>query len=119
MQVVCAIVAVYFGARTAMALGRDLRGDVFGKVETFAAREVAQFGAPTLITRITNDVQQVQMLALWRCTMLVTAPIMCVGGIIMALRQDVELSGCAARHRAGARHQHRPRHPRGWCRCSG
>ena len=92
VQIVCSIVAVYFGARTAMALGRDLRGAVFGKVETFAAREVAQFGAPTLITRSTNDVQQVQMLAFMTFTFMIAAPIMCVGGIIMALRQDVTLS---------------------------
>jgi ATP-binding cassette subfamily B multidrug efflux pump len=92
VQILCAIVAVYYGARTAMALGRDLRGAVFGKVETFAAREVAQFGAPTLITRSTNDVQQVQMLAFLTFTFMIAAPIMCVGGIIMALRQDVALS---------------------------
>lgn len=93
LQVVCTIIAVYFGARTAMALGRDLRAGVFGKVETFAAREMAQLGAPTLITRSTNDVQQVQLIVFMALTMLVTAPIMCFGGIAMALRQDVELSG--------------------------
>lgn len=93
LQAVCTIVAVYYGARTAMALGRDLRAGVFGKVETFAAREMAQLGAPTLITRSTNDVQQVQLLVFMALTMLVTAPIMCFGGIAMALRQDVELSG--------------------------
>ncbi|UYM04400.1 ABC transporter ATP-binding protein [Solicola gregarius] len=93
LQVVCTIVAVYFGARTAMALGRDLRTAVFARVQTFAAREVAEFGAPTLITRSTNDVQQVQMLVLMTFTFMVAAPIMCVGGIVMALRQDVELSG--------------------------
>lgn len=92
LQVVCTIVAVYYGARTAMALGRDLRSSVFAKVETFAAREMAQFGAPTLITRSTNDVQQVQMLVFMGLTMLITAPIMAVGGIFMALRQDVQLS---------------------------
>lgn len=93
LQIVCTVVAVYFGARTAMALGRDVRASVFGTVETFAAREMAQFGAPTLITRSTNDVQQVQMLVFMGLTMLVTAPIMAVGGVFMALRQDVELSG--------------------------
>lgn len=93
LQVVCAVVAVYYGARTSMALGRDLRAAVFGKVETFAAREMAQLGAPTLITRSTNDVQQVQMLVFMLLILLVAAPIMCVGGIVMALRQDVELSG--------------------------
>ncbi|MDQ3157813.1 MAG: ABC transporter ATP-binding protein, partial [Actinomycetota bacterium] len=93
LQVLCAILAVYYGARTAMALGRDLRRAVFNKVETFAAREVAQFGAPTLITRSTNDVQQVQMIVFMTFTFMIAAPIMCFGGIIMALRQDVKLSG--------------------------
>ncbi|MRK01219.1 ATP-binding cassette domain-containing protein [Aeromicrobium sp. S22] len=93
LQVVCTIVAVYYGARTSMALGRDLRAGVFSKVETFAAREMAQLGAPTLITRSTNDVQQVQLIVFMALTLLVTAPIMCFGGIVMALRQDVELSG--------------------------
>ncbi len=93
VQVVCTIVAVYYGARTAMALGRDLRAGVFGKVETFAAREMAQLGAPTLITRTTNDVQQVQLIVFLALTLLVAAPIMCFGGIFMALRQDVQLSG--------------------------
>ncbi|MGZ5370572.1 ABC transporter ATP-binding protein [Aeromicrobium sp.] len=93
LQVLCAILAVYVGARTAMALGRDLRRAVFVKVEKFAAREVAQFGAPTLITRSTNDVQQVQMIVFLTFTLMIAAPIMCVGGIIMALRQDVQLSG--------------------------
>ncbi len=92
VQVLCAVAAVYFGARTAMALGRDLRSAVFAKVETFAAREVATFGAPTLITRSTNDVQQVQMLVLMTFTFMIAAPIMCIGGIVMALRQDLKLS---------------------------
>jgi ATP-binding cassette, subfamily B, multidrug efflux pump len=92
LQIVCSVVAVYFGARTAMALGRDLRESVFVKVESFAAQEVGRFGAPSLITRSTNDIQQVQMLVLLTFTMMITAPIMCVGGIIMALRQDVALS---------------------------
>jgi ATP-binding cassette subfamily B multidrug efflux pump len=91
-QIVCAIAAVYFGARTAMALGRDVRASIFGRVQQFSAREVGQFGAPSLITRTTNDVQQVQMLVLLTFTLMVSAPIMCVGGIIMALRQDVPLS---------------------------
>ena len=92
LQIVCSVVAVYFGARTAMALGRDLRESVFVTVESFAAQEVGQFGAPSLITRSTNDIQQVQMLVLLTFTMMITAPIMCIGGIIMALRQDVALS---------------------------
>ncbi|MYW59395.1 MULTISPECIES: ABC transporter ATP-binding protein [unclassified Streptomyces] len=85
--------AVYFGARTAAALGRDVRAAVFDRVQSFSARELNGFGAPSLITRTTNDVQQVQMLALMTFTLMVTAPIMCVGGVIMALGQDVPLSG--------------------------
>jgi ATP-binding cassette, subfamily B, multidrug efflux pump len=92
VQVVCAIGAVYFGARTSMAVGRDIRRSVFDQVQSFSAREVGQFGAPSLITRTTNDVQQVQMLVLMTFTLMVSAPIMCVGGIIMALGQDVPLS---------------------------
>jgi ATP-binding cassette, subfamily B, multidrug efflux pump len=92
VQIVCSIAAVYFGARAAMSFGRDVRSAIFHKVGTFSGREVAQFGAPSLITRNTNDVQQVQMLVLMTCTLMIAAPIMCVGGIIMALRQDVGLS---------------------------
>jgi ATP-binding cassette, subfamily B, multidrug efflux pump len=91
-QILCAGGAVYYAARTASALGRDIRGSIFGKVQSFSAREVGQFGTPSLITRTTNDVQQVQMLALMTFTLMVMAPIMCVGGILMALRQDVPLS---------------------------
>ncbi len=92
VQIACSIAAVYFGARAAMAFGRDVRSAIFHRVGTFSGREVAQFGAPSLITRNTNDVQQVQMLVLMSATLMVSAPIMCVGGIIMALRQDVGLS---------------------------
>ncbi len=92
VQIACSIAAVYFGARAAMGFGRDVRAAVFHRVGTFSAREVSQFGAPSLITRNTNDVQQVQMLVVMTCTMMIAAPIMCVGGIIMALRQDVGLS---------------------------
>ncbi|MGY4859861.1 ABC transporter ATP-binding protein [Cryobacterium sp. AP23] len=91
-QIICAIIAVYFGAKAAMALGRDLRGAVFTRVGEFSEQEVSRFGAPSLITRSTNDVQQVQMLVLTTCTLLVSAPILCIGGIIMAMRQDLELS---------------------------
>ncbi|MFD4906097.1 ABC transporter ATP-binding protein [Kitasatospora purpeofusca] len=93
LQTLCSICAVYYGARTAMAVGRDIRAAVFDRVQGFSAREVGQFGAPSLITRTTNDVQQVQMLVLMSFTMMVAAPIMCIGGIIMALNQDVPLSG--------------------------
>ncbi|SIR36995.1 ABC transporter ATP-binding protein [Micromonospora avicenniae] len=92
VQIVCSIAAVYFGARTAMSFGRDTRAAIFRHVNRFSAREVARFGAPSLITRNTNDVQQVQMLVLLSCTMLVAAPIMCVGGVVMALREDLGLS---------------------------
>ncbi|MEU6877171.1 ABC transporter ATP-binding protein [Streptomyces sp. NPDC046712] len=92
VQVVCNIGAVYYGARTASALGRDVRAAVFERVQSFSAREVGQFGAPSLITRTTNDVQQVQMLVLMAFTLMVSAPIMCVGGIVMALSLDVPLS---------------------------
>ncbi|WP_432157865.1 ABC transporter ATP-binding protein [Streptomyces sp. bgisy153] len=92
-QVVCNIGAVYYGARTASALGRDVRAAVFDRVQSFSAREVGHFGAPSLITRTTNDVQQVQMLALMSFTLMASAPIMCVGGIVMALGLDVPLSG--------------------------
>ncbi|GAA3424529.1 ABC transporter ATP-binding protein [Streptosporangium sandarakinum] len=91
-QIACSIAAVYYGSRSAMGFGRDVRAAVFHRVGTFSAREVSQFGAPSLITRSTNDVQQVQMLVVMSCTMLVAAPIMGVGGIVMALRQDVGLS---------------------------
>ncbi|MCW2898336.1 MAG: transporter ATP-binding protein, partial [Streptosporangiaceae bacterium] len=92
VQITCSIGAVYFGARTAMALGRDVRAAIFDKVQSFSAREVGRFGTPSLITRTTNDVQQIQMLALMTFTLVVSAPIMCVGGILMALNQDVPLS---------------------------
>jgi ATP-binding cassette, subfamily B, multidrug efflux pump len=92
VQIVCSIVAVYFGAKAAMSFGRDLRGAIFHRVGGFSGQEVAQFGAPSLITRTTNDVQQVQMLVVITCTMLIAAPIMCVGGVIMALQEDVGLS---------------------------
>jgi ATP-binding cassette subfamily B protein len=92
VQIAASIVAVYFGARTAMSFGRDLRTTIFSRVGTFSAREVAHFGAPSLITRNTNDVQQVQMLVVMACTLMIGAPIMCVGGIIMALHEDAGMS---------------------------
>lgn len=95
-QVVASISAVYFGAKTAMAFGRDLRSSIFRKVASFSAREMSYFGAPSLITRNTNDVQQVQMLAMMTFTLMVMAPIMMVGGIVMALREDVGLSWLVA-----------------------
>ncbi|MCL2594098.1 MAG: ABC transporter ATP-binding protein/permease [Promicromonosporaceae bacterium] len=92
-QVICAVIAVYFGTRVAMSFGRDLRLALFDAVQGFSAREVSHFGAPTLITRTTNDVQQVQMLVLMACTIMVSAPLMLIVGVFMALREDVPLSG--------------------------
>ena len=87
------IAGAYWAARIAMGFGRDLRGAIFASVQTFSQREVARFGAPSLITRNTNDVQQVQMVVLMGLTVLVSAPLTAIGGVIMALRQDVPLSG--------------------------
>lgn len=91
-QVGCAIAAVYFGSRLAMGMGRSLRSDVFGRVVSFSQREVARFGAPSLITRSTNDVQQVQMLVQMGATMMVAAPMLAIGGVIFAVQQDPRLS---------------------------
>jgi ATP-binding cassette subfamily B protein len=93
LQVVCSVLAVYFGAQVAMSFGRDLREGLFTHVQKFSAQEVGQFGAPSLITRTTNDVQQVQMVALLSFTIMLMAPIMLVGGVILALQEDVALSG--------------------------
>jgi ATP-binding cassette subfamily B protein len=90
---IAAVIATYFGARISMGFGRDVRGAIFRKVETFSQVEVNTFGAPSLITRNTNDVQQVQTLIFMALTLMVSAPILIVGGIIMALQQDVPLSG--------------------------
>ena len=92
VQIACSITAVYFGAKVAMLVGRDLRGAIFHRVGEFSEREVTRFGAPSLITRNTNDVQQVQMLVLMTCTLLVAAPILAIGGIILAMRQNLQLS---------------------------
>ncbi len=91
-QIGCAFAAVFFSARTAMSVGRDMRGAIFGHVSEFSEQEVSRFGAPSLITRTTNDVQQVQTLVLTTCTMLVSAPILSIGGIVMAIRLDPSLS---------------------------
>jgi ATP-binding cassette subfamily B multidrug efflux pump len=92
VQTACSVTAVWFSARTAMAFGRDLRASQFRRVGSFSAREVQHFGAPSLITRETNDVQQVQMLVLMGGTLAVMAPMMMVGAVVMALREDVGLS---------------------------
>ena len=88
----CSIGAVYFGSRTGMGFGRDLRSAMFHHVTTFSEHETARFGAPSLLTRTTNDVRQIQYLVQMTATVLVTAPIMCVGGIVMAIHQDAGLS---------------------------
>lgn len=93
VQIVCAACATFLGARTAMALGRDVRSATFSQVQTFSTREMNHFGAPSLITRTTNDVQQVQMLVVVLFTVSLAAPITAVGGLVLALRQDVPLSG--------------------------
>lgn len=92
VQVVCSIIAVYFGSKLAMGLGRDLRSAVFDRVLDFSQREVGQFGAPSLITRNTNDIQQVQMLVQMGSTLMISAPMLAIGGVVMALRQDAGLS---------------------------
>ena len=92
VQVVFAIAATYFGSRAAMAFGRDVRKSLFHQVTGYSAQEVGHFGAPSLITRITNDVQQVQILVVMACTLFVAAPIMLVGGVILAVREDGPLS---------------------------
>jgi ATP-binding cassette subfamily B protein len=96
LQISTTIVAVRLAARTAMGIGRDVRSELFHHVGRFSAREMARFGAPSLITRNTNDVQQVQMLSMTALTMMVTAPIMGIGGIIMAIREDIGLSWLVA-----------------------
>jgi ATP-binding cassette subfamily B protein len=92
LQVICSVGAVYFGSRVGMGFGRDLRSVMFHHVTGFSAEETARFGAPTLLTRTTNDVQQIQVLLQMTCTMLITAPIMCIGGIAMAIHQNAGLS---------------------------
>ena len=92
VQVVASVAAVWFGARTAMAFGRDVRARLFDQVQSFSQQEMGKFGAPTLITRTTNDVQQVQMVVFMTFVFLVMAPLMLVGGVVMSLREDVGLS---------------------------
>ncbi|TNC27861.1 ABC transporter ATP-binding protein [Amycolatopsis alkalitolerans] len=92
LQIICSVGAVFFSSRAAMGFGRDVRAAIFHQVGQFSAREVSTFGAPSLITRTTNDVQQVQLLVVLVCTMLVTAPIMCFASVVLALNEDVGLS---------------------------
>lgn len=92
LQVMCAVAAVYFGARTGTGLGRDLRRAVFTRVIGFSERETTRFGTPTLLTRTTNDVRQIQLVVQLGATVLVAAPIMSIGGLLMALHQDAGLA---------------------------
>jgi ATP-binding cassette, subfamily B, multidrug efflux pump len=92
IQVICLVGAVRYSARAAMSVGRDIRAAIFGRVQRFSSREIGHFGTPSLITRTTNDVQQVQTLVLAVLAMLVSAPIMGVGGVVLALGQDVPLT---------------------------
>jgi ATP-binding cassette subfamily B multidrug efflux pump len=92
LQALCSVGAIYFGSRTGMGFGRDLRRAMFEHVTTFSERETGQFGAPTLLTRTTNDVRQIQYLVQMAGTVLVTAPIMCIGGIFMAIHQEAALT---------------------------
>lgn len=92
LQVLAAVAAAYVSSKLAMFYGRDARGSLFAQVGQFSAREVNRFGAPTLITRSTNDVQQVQMVVLMGSMLMVSAPIMMVGGVVMALRESISLS---------------------------
>jgi ATP-binding cassette, subfamily B, multidrug efflux pump len=96
VQIVATVVAVYYASRTSMGMGRDLRASIFHRVGDFSAQEVSRFGAPTLISRNTNDVTQVQMVVFMALAIMVSAPISMVGGIIMALRQDVGLAWLVA-----------------------
>ncbi len=96
VQIAAAVGATYLAAKVAMGMGRDLRATIFGTVVDYSAQEVAKFGAPTLISRNTNDVTQVQMVTFMSFALLVTTPIMMVGGVIMALREDVGLSWLVA-----------------------
>ena len=88
-QVSFSVAAVYFGSKVAMGFGRDVRRQLFHQVNDFSTREVAVFGAPSLITRITNDVQQVQMLVLMTCTLILGAPFTAIGGVFKAMHQDL------------------------------
>jgi ATP-binding cassette subfamily B multidrug efflux pump len=92
LQVLCAVGAVYFGSRTGMGFGRDLRRAIFEHITTFSERETARFGAPTLLTRSTNDVRQIQYLVQITGTVMITAPIMCAGGIVMAIHEEAALT---------------------------
>ena len=92
VQVITAVTAIYFGARSAMGVGRDIRRAIYSRVDELSTLEVGRFGSATLITRNTNDVQQVQMLVLMTLNFMVSTPIMCIGGIIMAFREDPGLS---------------------------
>jgi len=92
VQILFSIAAIYYGSKAATSFGRDVRAALFHQVTEFSAREVTKFGPPTLITRVTNDAQQVQTLVQMTCTLLIAAPLTAAGGLVMALREDVELT---------------------------
>ena len=119
LQIACSVAAVWFSARTSMSFGRDVRAAIFQRVGSFSQREVQHFGAPSLITRETNDVQQVQMLVLMSCTLMVAAPIMMVGGVVMAMREDLGLSWLLAVSVPALLLVGLASSSRGWCRASG
>jgi ATP-binding cassette subfamily B protein len=96
VQIVCSVVATYFGVQAALSLGKDIRRDLYSHIQEFSTREVSKFGAPTLITRTTNDIQQVQQVTSFIFALIISSPIMFVGGIILSLEQDVALSGVIA-----------------------
>lgn len=96
VQIAFSVLAIYYGSTVAAGFGRDVRTDLFQRTTSFSAREIADLGAPSLITRVTNDVTQVQTLVQMTCTLLVGAPIMAVGGLVMALQEDVPLTGVLA-----------------------
>jgi ATP-binding cassette subfamily B multidrug efflux pump len=92
LQIICTVIGAYLGAKAAMALGRDLRSALFRKVESFSQGDINRFGTPSLITRGTNDVQQIQMVVAVGLSLMILAPMMLIGGLILALRQDAPLS---------------------------
>lgn len=92
VQILCVVGAIYVGSKTAMEMGRELRATTFRKVQSFSATDQHRFGAPTLVTRTTNDVTQVQMVILMTFTVMIMAPLMGIGGVVMAIQQDAKLS---------------------------
>jgi ATP-binding cassette subfamily B protein len=111
LMAITAVAGVYLGSKASMAFGRDVRAAIFKRVGTFSQTEVNHFGTPSLITRNTNDVQQVQTLVMMALNMMILAPIMAIGGIIMAIREDAALSAISWRRSSASWFPRR-------CRCS-